>query len=287
MSDAQHFSPPPDVAPRRIPMAEALSNNWLEIWYQPKIDLKRKCLAGAEALARINHPQDGLLWPKTFLPMLEEEELAKLAEHDLLTVLNDWTDFSAAGFDLRFAINLPTSSLRNVSIASIITERRPQAENWPGLILEVCEDQIMRDVALIQQLAPDLKAAGVTLSIDNFGAGYSSFSSLRDLPFGELKIDISFVKDCAVDPNNAAICQTAIDLAHRFGSVAVAEGVESMADLEALMAMGCDFGQGLRIAAPMSKADFLEMLRERAPTAPEQPAAETLTTEGTEGDVVA
>jgi EAL domain-containing protein (putative c-di-GMP-specific phosphodiesterase class I) len=284
MSDAQHFSPPLDSTPRRIPMAEALSNNWLEVWYQPKIDLRRKCLAGAEALARINHPQDGLLWPATFLPMLDEAELAQLAEHDLLTVLNDWMDFSAAGFDLRFAVNLPTSALRDVPIANIITERRPQADSWPGLILEVSEDQIMRDVALVQQLAPDLKAAGVTLSIDNFGAGYSSFSSLRDLPFDELKIDISFVKDCAVDPSNAAICQTAIDLAHRFGSVAVAEGAESMADLEALMAMGCDFGQGMRIAAPMSKAHFLDMLRERAPTAPEQPAAETSTTEG---DVVA
>jgi EAL domain-containing protein (putative c-di-GMP-specific phosphodiesterase class I) len=284
MSDARDFSPPPDAVPRRVPIAEALSNNWLEVWYQPKIDLRRKCLAGAEALARINHPQDGLLWPKTFLPMLDEAELAQLAEHDLLTVLSDWTDFSVAGFDLRFAINLPMSALRDVSIANIVAERRPQAGSWPGLILEVSEDQIMRDVALIERLAPDLKAAGVTLSIDNFGAGYSSFSSLRDLPFDELKIDISFVKDCAVDPNNAAICQTAVDLAHRFGSVAVAEGVESMADLQALMAMGCDFGQGMRIAAPMPKADFLDLLRERAPTAPEQPAAETATTEG---DVVA
>ena len=95
------------------------------------------------------------------------------------------------------------------------------------------------------------------MSIDDFGAGYSSFSSLRDLPFDELKIDVSFVKDCAVDPNNAAICQTAIDLAHRFGSAAVAEGVESLADLQALVAMGCDFGQGLMIAAPMPKAHFL------------------------------
>ena len=91
------------------------------------------------------------------------------------------------------------------------------------------------------------------MSIDNFGAGYSSFSSLRDLPFDELKIDVSFVKDCAVDPNNAAICRTAIDLAHRFGSAAVAEGVESLADLQALVAMGCDFWQGLMIAAPIRR----------------------------------
>ena len=86
--------------------------------------------------------------------------------------------------------------------------------------------------------------SGITIAIDDFGAGYSSLSSLRDLPFAELKIDRSFVRGCATDATNAAICQTAIDLAHRFGSAAVAEGIESQADLQALMVMGCDFGQG-------------------------------------------
>jgi len=105
--------------------------------------------------------------------------------------------------------------------------------------------------------------SGITIAIDDFGAGYSSFSSLRDLPFAELKIDHSFVKGCATDATNAAICQTAIDLAHRFGSAAVAEGVENGADLQALMVMGCDFGQGVLIAPPMPKERFLELLRQR------------------------
>ena len=78
-----------------------------------------------------------------------------------------------------------------------------------------------------------------------------------------MKIDRSFVRNCAVDADNAAICQTAIDLAHRFGSAAVAEGVESQADLQALMAMGCDFGQGILIAPPMPKERFLDLLRQR------------------------
>ena len=86
---------------------------------------------------------------------------------------------------------------------------------------------------------------------------------MRDLPFSELKVDNSFVKDCAVDANNAAICQTAIDLAHRFGSVAVAEGIESMADLQALVAMGCDFGQGMLVVPPMPKERFLDLLHQR------------------------
>ncbi len=168
MNDARRFSPPPASTPRRVPIAEALRNDWLEIWYQPKIDLRRKCLAGAEALACIHDPQLGLLWLEAILPELDDEELTQLAGHGLLTTLSDWEEFAAAGFMLQLAINLPASALRDVPIASIVAERRPKADDWPGLILEVREDQIVRDVALVQALAPELKAAGVTISIDGF-----------------------------------------------------------------------------------------------------------------------
>ena len=148
-------------------------------------------------------------------------------------------------------------------IAELVAEYRPKSEQWPGLILEVTEDQIVRDIALANEIATQLRVSGITIAIDDFGAGYSSFSSLRDLPFAELKVDRSFVRDCATDATNAAICQTAIDLAHRFGSAAVAEGIENQADLQALMVMGCDFGQGMLIAPPMPKERFLELLRQR------------------------
>jgi EAL domain-containing protein (putative c-di-GMP-specific phosphodiesterase class I) len=110
---------------------------------------------------------------------------------------------------------------------------------------------------------PNLKLSGIKIAIDDFGAGYSSFSSLRELPFIEIKLDGSFVKNCATEVTNAAICQTAIDLAHRFGSAAVAEGIENAADLQALMVMGCDFGQGVLIAPPMPQERFLDLLRQR------------------------
>ncbi len=247
----------------RIPVIEAIRNNWLEIWYQPKIDLKRKCLAGAEALARIRHPQEGLLWPESFLPGVDEDALAHLSEHALLTTLRAWTTFAEAGFNLHLAINVPASALSKLPLVDLVVEHRPKTDTWPGLILEITEDQIVRNIELAQKLAPQLKENGVTIAIDDFGAGYSSFSSLRSLPFAELKLDSSFVKDCAIDANNAAICQTAIDLAHRFGSAAVAEGIESMADLQALVVMGCDFGQGVLVAPPMPQGRFLDLLRQR------------------------
>ena len=247
----------------RIAIAEALRNNWFEIWYQPKIDLKRKCLAGAEALARIHHPQFGVLQPGNFLPEVDEDSIAELAQQALLATLLDWTMFDEAGFNLHLAINVPVNVLLKLPIPQLVAEYRPKSDRWPGLILEVTEDQIVRDTALANEIATELRVSGITIALDEFGAGYSSFSSLRALPFAELKIDQSFVTGCATDAANGAICQTAIDLAHRFGSAAVAEGVESSADLQTLMVMGCDFGQGPLIAPPMPKERFLELLRQR------------------------
>jgi len=247
----------------RIAIAEALRNHWFEIWYQPKIDLKRKCLAGAEALARIRHPELGVLLPGNFLPEVDEQSVAELAQQALLATLCDWSMFEDAGFNLHLAVNVPVGVLMKLPVAKLVAEYRPKSERWPGLIVEVTEDQIVRDIALARDIAAQLQVSGIQIAIDDFGAGYSSLSSLREVPFAELKLDCSFVRGCATDGTNAAICQTAVDLAHRFGSAAVAEGVESQADLQALMVMGCDFGQGILIAPPMPKERFLELLRQR------------------------
>jgi EAL domain-containing protein (putative c-di-GMP-specific phosphodiesterase class I) len=165
--------------------------------------------------------------------------------------------------------------LTQLPISALVAAHRPASENWPGIVLDVTEDHLVRDIALAQKIAEELKACGVAVAIDDFGAGYSSFSSLRGLPFAELKIHSSFIKNCAVDMTNAAICQTAIDLAHRFGSVAVAKGIDTIADLQALMVMGCDFGQGALVAPAMPKERFLDALRKHMnrPSAPhEQPS---------------
>ena len=259
-----------DARPR-ISIGEALEQNWLEIWYQPKIDLKRKCLAGAEALARIHHPQHGLMWADSFLPDIDADSVTRLTEHALIATLRDWSIFEQAGFNLHLAINVPVAVMVRLPIADLVREHRPRSSRWPGLILEVSEDQIVRDIKLANEIANELRHSGVTISIDDFGAGYSSLSSLRALPFAELKLDSSFVKDCAIDAANAAICQTAIDLAHRFGSAAVAEGIETAADMQSLAIMGCDFGQGALIAPPMPQQRFLDLLLQRV-SQPRPPA---------------
>jgi EAL domain-containing protein (putative c-di-GMP-specific phosphodiesterase class I) len=247
----------------RIAISEALRNNWIEIWYQPKIDLRRKCLAGAEALARIRHPQFGVLPPGGFQPEVDDEGIAELTQQAMLATLCDWTMFEEAGFNLQLAINVPVRALFTLPIPRLVAEYRPRSERWPGLIVEVTEDQIVREAALAQQVAAQFRATGILIAIDEFGAGFSSFAGLRDLPFAELKIDRRFVEHCATEAADAAICQTAIDLAHRFGAAAVAEGVENAAELQALIVMGCDFGQGAAIAPPMPKERFVDLLRQR------------------------
>ena len=256
------FSGPHESALTRISIAEALEENWLDIWYQPKIDLRRKCLAGAETLVRMQHPRAGFLWPEDYIGLLDNDGLTKLVEHAILTTLRHWTVFADAGFKLRLAVNVPAALLPKLPITAIIAAHRPASNEWPGLVLDVREDQLVRDITLTREIAEDLKACGVAIAIDDFGAGYSSFSGLRGLPFAELKIHSSFVKNCAVDVTNAAICQTAIDLAHRFGSLAVAKGVDTIADLQALMVMGCDFGQGALVAPAMPRDRFLDALRQ-------------------------
>jgi EAL domain-containing protein (putative c-di-GMP-specific phosphodiesterase class I) len=219
----------------RIDIDEALDNGWFEIWYQPKIDLKRKCLAGAEALARIRHPRCGMLPPGSFLPGVAEGSVSRLAEHALVAVLGSWTLFDQAAFNLQLAMNMPVSVMVSLPIRALVDKHRPRSDRWPGIILEMCEDQIVRDMKLAQEIAEQLGGSGIKIAIDDFGAGYSLPSSLRELPFTELKLAESFVKNCAADATNAAICQTAIDMAHRFGSAAVAKGIETAADLQALM----------------------------------------------------
>src|SRR5215467_2496334 len=246
-----------------IDIDEALREGWFEFWYQPKINLKRKYLAGAEVIARLRHPVFGVMLPGSFEPRLRAGSLERLTEYSLVAALQSWSVFEEVGFNLALAVNVPASVLSTLPIADLVNRNRPGSAYWPGIILEVSEDQIVRDPALAQVIARHLQIGGVKVAIDNFGGGYSSLSRLRALPFAELKISPDFTRNCALDTANAAICQTVVDLAHRFGSAAVAEGIESQMDLQALMAIGCDFGQGSVLLPALPQERFLKLLLQR------------------------
>jgi EAL domain-containing protein (putative c-di-GMP-specific phosphodiesterase class I)/ActR/RegA family two-component response regulator len=240
----------------QIALAEALAKNWVELWYQPKFELGQGRMVGAEGLARVRHPELGLLSPASFIPGASSGELMALSEYALRTALRDAADFAFLGHDVRFAINLPVEALMTMPIPAIVRESRPRGEDWPGIILEVTEDQVIRDIPAVHEIATQLRIYRIALAIDDFGLGYSSLARLKELPFAELKLDQSFVQNCGTDPTNAALCRTVVELAHRFGGAAVAEGIETARDLAVIRRTGCDIGQGYLFSHAMPK-EFL------------------------------
>ncbi|MGH6768200.1 MAG: EAL domain-containing response regulator [Xanthobacteraceae bacterium] len=248
----------------RVGLREALDSGWIEFWHQPKIDLRKKQLAGVEAFARCRHPQFGVLSPGAFMPGATDADLLALSEHAISTVLKASLKFSKLGINLRFAVNIPVSALVKLSIPDLVRAHREQIDRWPGMIIDVTEEQIVTDLALANEMTKKLAHLNVKLAIDDFGRGYSSLARLKELPFAELKLDRTFVADCGTDKVNAPLCKTVIDLAHNFGSAAVAIGIEKASDALALTSMGCDIGQGFLLGQPMPEERFISLLRQRA-----------------------
>lgn len=244
-----------------IPLGAVLKNDWFELWYQPKIELKSLHLVGAEALVRARHPTRGIVPPAMFLPGAGSDAMHALTERVILTALGDWEEFAACGVPIRLAVNVPVSALVDLPIARMLREARPRAESWPGLTLEVTEDQIVHDLRLAKDVADALREIKCDLSVDDFGAGYSSFVRLTQLPFSELKIDRAYVANCNRDQFNAGLCETIVELGRRFGLRTVAEGIETAHESHKLQSIGCQIGQGYLFDKPMPKVQLVTRLR--------------------------
>jgi EAL domain-containing protein (putative c-di-GMP-specific phosphodiesterase class I)/DNA-binding NarL/FixJ family response regulator len=250
-----------DQVKPRVTLKEALRQGWVELWYQPKLDLRTLAVVGAEGLARVRHPEFGILEPTSFLAGAGEIELAVLAGLALETALRDWPVLNSKGLNLRLAVNMSASSLDILPVAPVIRQHGPQLEKWPGLIMEVTEGEVIHDMARLHELATQMSLYKVALSIDDFGEGFASLARLRDLPFSELKLDCKLVQNCASDERNRNICQAAIDLGHRLGATVVAEGIETEAALDALRQMGCDLGQGFLFSHAVERDGLIAWAR--------------------------
>jgi EAL domain-containing protein (putative c-di-GMP-specific phosphodiesterase class I) len=256
---------PPAVA-AKLELEDAIRNKWLEFWYQPKIALRKKQLAGAEAYARVRHPEHGVVLAGAFTADSSEPATAKLSELALENAIKTSAQFSKLGVNLRLSVNIPVPALVKIPVEDIVKTHRPPGEKWPGLIIDLPEEQIVNDLKLAGELSKKLEPHNVRLAIDNFGRAYSTLAKAEEMPFEELKLDKSFVADCGTDKVNAPLCKTVIDLAHSFGRYVVAVGIEKAADAVALVSMGCDFGQGYLLGQPMPHERFVSLLRQRAAT---------------------
>lgn len=261
----------------RVRLDDALKNGWIETWYQPKINLRKKQLVGAEAFARMRHPQHGILPPSAFMPGADDATLRALSEQTLVRALKAGLDFSQLGVNLRIAVNMSMDALADVPVTKIVSTYRPQANSWAGLIIDITEEQIVSNIEHAGEIAKEFQNYNVKLAIDDFGRGVSSLMKVKDVSFAEMKLDRVFVTDCSADKVNASICKTVIDMAHSFGSLAVGIGVEKAADVNTLVGMGCDLGQGYLLGQPMAEERFAALLKQRVAShapSPTGPAAQ-------------
>jgi EAL domain-containing protein (putative c-di-GMP-specific phosphodiesterase class I)/ActR/RegA family two-component response regulator len=259
---------PKSASPQRskpvTDLAEAIQKGWLELWYQPKINLKTLTVGGAEALIRARHPVYGVVSPVDLLPPVGDPLYHPLSSFVLRSAMEDWPVFANKGYPLKLAINVPASALNLPAFVDEVRRGIPYDQRFPGLIIEITEDEIIADPHGIGEVMTQLRLYNTTISIDDFGSAHSSLSRVRDLPFSEIKLDRSFVAGCASDPLKRGLCQTVVDLAHRFEASTCAEGIETIDDLRCLVGLGFDSGQGFLFAKPMPREDFLNSLLSRS-----------------------
>ena len=237
-----------------------LENEQMELYYQPKVDLKTRKLVGAEALIRWHHPERGLLSPAAFLRQIENTDLdIKLGEWVIATALAQRVSWRNAGLDIDVSVNI---SGYHMESAGFVEKLKSQLLACPdishdGLQIEVLETMALNDIAIVCEVIEQCRKIGVGFALDDFGTGYSSLSYLSRLPVDTLKIDQSFVRDMLEDKGDMAIVQGIIALAQAFDHKTVAEGIETKEHYQVLLEMGCELGQGYFMARPMPAGELL------------------------------
>ncbi len=244
---------------RRLRFSAALQAGEMVLYYQPQVDIFGGEVIGAEALVRWQHPEEGLLAPGRFLPMIEETALEiALGEWVIEAALKQLDAWRERGIELPVHVNISPAHLLSGQFAERLEQLLERYPEVPParLKLEVLESAAMHDIQAALATMRHCQGLGIDFAIDDFGTGYSSLTHLRQLPVDLIKIDQSFVRDMLDDPDDMAIVESVIYMANRFRRPMLAEGVETLAHARALLAMGCARVQGYGIARPMPAGDF-------------------------------
>ena len=234
----------------------ALARNEFQLYFQPKIDARTLQVTAAEALLRWQHPRRGMISPGVFIPLAEK--------HGLICEIGLWVieeacrqaaQWREAGLRMRIAVNISGHQLRRddlvVQIEASLARHHIPANR---LTCEITETVAMEDTAITREAFERLRRCGLHVSIDDFGTGYSSLAALRQLPAAELKIDRAFVQDLASSEDARSIVRAIVQMAHSLQLRVVAEGVETEAQRDELLRLGCDELQGYLFAKPMTAA---------------------------------
>jgi diguanylate cyclase (GGDEF)-like protein len=260
-AEQDHYSP------ERLALASDLrravnTDDELVVFFQPQADLRTGHIVRAEALVRWQHPTRGLLAPDVFLPLAEHTGLMRPLTRTVLDAsLRQCRAWRDAGLDVAIAVNVSGRDLLDVALPDEVAESlRRFGVPADRLELEITENTILTDPQRARSVLARLSELGVSLAIDDFGAGYSSLGYLKRLPVDVLKIDRSFVMNMSSDENDAVIVRSTIDLGHNLGLRVVAEGVEDATAMRTLGELDCDIAQGYYLSRPVPAEDLLDLL---------------------------
>jgi diguanylate cyclase (GGDEF)-like protein len=247
-------------------LKKALTNNELEVYFQPKLDVKNNRVSGMEALVRWNHPQRGFMSPAHFIPIAERSHLIVSIGHWVLReACRQARRWQANGLgDLKVAVNVSAVQLTEICMVTEVRRILLETGLSPHLLeLEITESAVMKNVEETITILENLRALGVSLSIDDFGTGYSSLNYLKRFPVKRIKIDKAFVDEITDLNSDGVIARAVVTMGHSFGMEITAEGVEEDFQLEFLRNLGCDEIQGYLYGKPMKAIDFEAFVKMR------------------------
>jgi diguanylate cyclase (GGDEF)-like protein/PAS domain S-box-containing protein len=256
-------------------LRRAIAGRELILHYQPKAALESGDVRSVEALLRWVHPQRGMVFPDSFIPIAQETGLiGPLTLYVIEEALRQGREWRDSGLDLSISVNLSTRNLLDRDFPSQVAallRRWGMGPKW--LELEVTESSMLANPTRAKAVLNELSQLGLRLSIDDFGTGYSSLSYLRQLPVDEIKIDRSFVMAMGEQAGDAVIVRSTVDLGRNLGLEVVAEGVETRDAWNTLRALGCNTAQGYFLSRPVSAGELTAWLKARPAAQPEAEAA--------------
>lgn len=246
-----------------INLRQALEKQEFVLHYQPKLNLKTGRISGMEALIRWKSDENKLLYPDTFISIAEESGLiVPIGEWVLRKACSECKMWHDAGFDeLTVSVNISPAQFQKQNLEEVISVILSETGLPPrALELELTESTVMKEPELAAKILKNLKSLGISISIDDFGTGFSSLSYLKNFPIDTLKIDKSFIMNLGYDEENSAIVTAVIALAHILKLKVVAEGVETLDQLDFLQLGACDLAQGFYISKPVEINSIREMV---------------------------
>ncbi|MCC6948812.1 MAG: EAL domain-containing protein [Bradyrhizobiaceae bacterium] len=271
----------PLPGPDGFDLERVLRQDRIEFWYQPKIDLRKKRLAGVEVFARFCDSDGNIIPGAELISGASDRVLVSLTERALLRTLKTSANLLEIGIDVRFAVNANVAALVRLPLAEMVQKYHLPKRKGASVIFDVTEKEVLGSHDKMRRVSLDLGRDGLCIAIDDFGAAllsiaqeeeaygkieqtFDAIRKLGNIRFAEMKLDRTLVRNCSDSPDRQKVCEYIIKMTHEFGANAVAVGIENANDLETLKRLGCDIGQGFLFGRPMTEDELLVLLWERA-----------------------